>query len=91
MRRVAIRIAGPGVTRAQFDEGVDRIISSGFPCDPSRDEAWDTFRGLRAAYAPIAYDLAYWILAAPAPWSGERHGFPGLVDRPESPAGWSLL
>ncbi len=90
MRRVTGRLDGPGIDRQDFEAGMVRLRSAGFHIEAPDDEAWIVFAELRQAYAPVAYDLAYWILAAPAPWSGERHDFPDLDAWPEHPDAWDL-
>ncbi len=90
MRRIAPEDHEPGIDESEFRKGVDRVVEAGFPAERSAEEAWAPFIELRSHYAPRAYLLAYWIMAAPAPWSGERDGFPGLVDWPDSPDEWSL-
>lgn len=90
MRRIAHEGYEPGIDEAEFSKGVDRLMEAGFPAQRTAEEAWTTFSELRSHYAPRAHQLAYWILAAPAPWSGERAGFPDLVDWPEAPKEWSL-
>ena len=75
---------------AEFRKGVDRITAAGFPATRSADEAWEEFSQLRAHYAPLACRLAYWTVAAPAPWSGDRAGFTDLVGWPDSPDEWVL-
>ena len=90
MRRVELDGSEPGIDQADFRKGVDRLMLSGFPAQRSADDAWDQFAALRSRYAPRAYQLAYWTIAAPAPWSGERDGFPGLVAWPDAPEAWSL-
>jgi hypothetical protein len=91
MRRVRARISGPGIGRRDFEDGITRLAAAGFPVEAAADDAWEAFKAVREVYAPVAYDLAYWVLAAPAPWSGERHDFPGLEARPDQPSEWSLI
>jgi len=90
MRRIEPVASGPGIDRDDFEQALTRMTASGFPIDRPVEEAWEEFAALRSRYAPLAYDLAFWIIAAPAPWSGERDGFPGLEARPEMPDGWSI-
>ncbi len=90
MRRVEVAAHDPGIDVADFGAGVTRILAAGFPAECSADEAWPRFAELRSRYAPRAYQLAYWTIAAPAPWSGERDGFPGLVEWPDAPTAWSI-
>jgi len=90
MRRVRSSASGPGIDRDEFEKALTRMNASGFPIDRPADEAWEDFAALRSGYAPLAYDLAFWIIAAPAPWSGERDGFPGLEAWPKMPGSWSI-
>jgi hypothetical protein len=90
MRRVDPRAADPGIDRSQFEEGVRRLEAARFPTERSAGEAWVDFAALRSAYASLGSDLAFWLTAVPAPWSGERDGFPGLVWWPESPGEWQI-
>lgn len=90
MRRVAPVDDVPGIDEADFDEGVDRLRAAGFLEHRSADEAWLPFAELRSHYAPRAYQLAYWTIASPAPWSGGRAGFSELEGWPDTPQRWSL-
>ncbi len=90
MRRIEPAVNDPGIGDAEFRKGVDRAVAAGFPAERSADEAWETFAAMRSRYAPRAYQLAYWTIAAPAPWSGERAGFPGLGAWPDAPEAWSI-
>jgi hypothetical protein len=90
MRRIESIAEHAGIEEADFDKGVDRLVGAGFPAQRSAAEAWEGFAALRSRYAPQAYQLAYWTIAAPAPWSGERDGFPGLANWPDAPEAWTL-
>ncbi|MCP3976658.1 MAG: hypothetical protein GY720_19400 [bacterium] len=90
MRRVEPDNSEPGIDEADFRKGVDRMFAAGFPAEVGADEAWATFAGLRSQYAPWIYLLAYWTVAAPAPWSGDRAGFVDLVAWPDAPDKWSI-
>jgi hypothetical protein len=90
MRRIEDGPAEPCVDRAQFQSAWDRLESVGFPLERSADEAWPVFCSLRRDYAPIACQLLYWTIAAPAPWSGSRLGFPDITDQPSAPLEWSI-
>jgi hypothetical protein len=79
MRRVDTNGQEVGITRTEFDRGVDRIVAADFPTQADADDAWDRFAELRSGYAPLAYQLMYWTIAAPAPWSGARPGFSDLT------------
>lgn len=76
MRRVVPQAGDAGIDEAEFADGVERIVGAGYPAEVSAASAWEPFTALRATYAPTAYQLVYWTIAAPAPWSGKRAGFP---------------
>jgi hypothetical protein len=88
MRRVGQSSDGVRIGPDEFRSGVDRLVSAGFPTERSAEQAWPDFADLRAGYAPCAYELVHWTIAAPAPWSGDRAGFPDLIDFPDSPDSW---
>jgi len=90
MRRIEAVRGDPGITEAEFHKGVDRMVEAGYPTQRSADDAWGSLSELRAQYALRAYQIAFWTIAAPAPWSGERDGFPGLVNWPDAPTEWSI-
>ncbi|HEU5034040.1 MAG TPA: hypothetical protein VFT62_04680 [Mycobacteriales bacterium] len=52
--------------------GVERLIAVGFPVERSAEEAWPHFRGWRANYEAVAYELALRTDSVPALWSGPR-------------------
>lgn len=60
------------LTRADFDEALAVIDRAGFPIERDPDTAWSNFRGWRVNYEDAAYALAAFVIAVPAPWSGER-------------------
>ncbi len=84
MRRVEPQFADSGLDEADFRHGVERALGAQYPAQVSVEAAWEPFATMRARYAPLAYQLTYWTIAAPAPWSGDRAGFPDLVDWPEA-------
>lgn len=88
MRRVRDGASDPGIDVGEFVAAAERLTRVGYPAERSATDAWREFASLRSSYAPLAAELAFWLLAVPAPWSGERDGFPGLVWWPESPARW---
>jgi hypothetical protein len=90
MRRVSADIGAAGLTRTEFDEGWERLQQVGYPAERDDDATWEAFVELRAHYGSVAGQLLYWTIATPAPWSGERRGFPGLTDRPDAPIQWEL-
>jgi hypothetical protein len=85
MRRIEDVDTGAGISETDFRIGVDRLVEAGFPSERTAADSWDTFAELRSRYAPQVYQLAYWTIAAPAPWSGERAGFPDMDHRLEPP------
>jgi hypothetical protein len=64
--------AGIELTRAEFDEGLDRLDRVGFRAERTPDDAWRHFQGWRVNYESIAYRLAYATDAVAARWSGPR-------------------
>ncbi len=90
MRRIEAVRGDPGIDEAEFRQGVDRIMAAGFPAQRSAEDAWEPFAKLRSEYALRAHQIAFWTIAAPAPWSGDRDGFPGLVNWPEMPHTWTI-
>jgi len=93
MRRVEHSDAGPGITRNEFEVAVERLREAEYPMDVDvdEDEAWSTFAEIRSAYAPLATELAFWLVAVPAPWSGARDGFESDPVRwPERKVDWSI-
>jgi hypothetical protein len=90
MRRVEAEYEQPRLNRREFDVGCDRLASVAYPIERSGDDAWAAFAGLRKGYAQIACQLAYWTIAPPAPWSGDRWGFVDVTDQPDAPEEWSI-
>ena len=56
------------LTRAEFDVGITRLQSVGFPMERDGDETWRHFRGWRVNYEGIVDALTAQILPPPAPW-----------------------
>ncbi|SDN05764.1 hypothetical protein SAMN04487897_101931 [Paenibacillus sp. yr247] len=56
----------------EFKYGIDQLERSGFPIDRSLEEVWEEFVGWRLQYEYLAYRLADFVVAVPAPWSGSR-------------------
>jgi hypothetical protein len=90
MRRIESVAGAVGIDEAEFRVGFDRIVMAGFPATRLAGEAWETFAELRRGYAHKVYQIAFWTIAAPAPWSGDRDGFPGIVGWPAAPDTWTL-
>ncbi len=91
MRRVDTEESHPRLTRGEFDDGWQRLVETGYPAEQTSDEVWERFAELRTGYASTACQLLYWTMATPAPWSGERQGFPGVTDQPDAPKTWSMV
>jgi hypothetical protein len=90
MRRITRDVERVDLDRTEFGAGWQRLLEAGYPTEACEDEAWTTFSSQRRHYAAVADQLLYWTIAAPGPWSGARRGFPGLVERPDSPTTWEL-
>jgi hypothetical protein len=81
------------ISETEFVEACARLAEAKYPIERSVREAYPHFRGWRANYESIAYELAARIDAVPAPWSGPRRPpldtmYPRhLVDRKPSEAG----
>ena len=61
-----------GVSIEEFRDACQMLESFGYPVERSVDEAYLHFRGWRANYESVAYELAALIDAVPAPWTGPR-------------------
>ncbi|MBV9413020.1 MAG: hypothetical protein JO148_15615 [Acidimicrobiia bacterium] len=64
------------VTREEYDEVYDQLLSDGLPLKADRDQAWRDFAGWRVNYDDVLVPLARLILAPEAPWSSDRENFP---------------
>ena len=60
------------ISEAEFTEACVRIGDAGYACERDPREAYPHFRGWRANYEAIVYELLARIDAVPAPWSGPR-------------------
>jgi hypothetical protein len=60
------------LTYEEYLQGIERMVSAGFPLDRAPEEAWPDFRGWRVNYESVAYALAARVDAVPAPWTGPR-------------------
>ncbi len=56
------------LTEAEFGEAYDLLVSTAFPIECSRDEAWRHFSGWRVNYEGIADALTLLVMPPPAPW-----------------------
>lgn len=60
------------VTRAEFDEAVERFRKAGLPVKADIDQAWSDFAGWRVNYDSTLLSLCTLTTAPPAPWSSDR-------------------
>ena len=60
------------ISEAEFTEQSGNLVASRYPTERPASEAYQHFRGWRANYESLAYQLAERIDAVPAPWSGPR-------------------
>ena len=60
------------VTRAEFDDALERLGAAGTPLVEDRDRAWRDFQGWRVNYDTVLVALARLTVAPPAPWSSDR-------------------
>jgi hypothetical protein len=74
---------GIRLTRAEFDEGFQRLEQVAFPLERDADESWRNFQGWRVNYEPIVDALTDLVVPPPAPW---------FVARPKlGQAAWPLV
>ena len=74
------------LSRAEFDEAVERLRAVGWKLERSQNEAWKHFHGWRVNYETAAYGLALRLDAPPALWSGTRRKGRDHVISPERPS-----
>jgi hypothetical protein len=60
------------VSRAEYDEAVDRMAAAGVPIRVDRDAAWQAFSGWRVNYDAVLLGLASLTMAPYALWSSDR-------------------
>lgn len=60
------------ITRAEFDEALDRLASHGIALKPDREQAWRDFTGWRINYEAPLLSLGELTMAPYAPWSTDR-------------------
>ena len=60
------------VTRAEFDDALERLEAEGIPIKSDRDQAWRDFCGWRVNYDGVLLSLCALVWAPTAPWSGDR-------------------
>jgi hypothetical protein len=60
------------ISRAEYDDVVDRLAEAGLPVKEDRDQAWRDFAGWRVNYDTPLLALAELTTAPYAPWSSDR-------------------
>ncbi len=66
-------VPDPGITRDEWDKGMDFMAAQGVDVRSDRDAAWRAFCRVRCYYVEPAYFLTNHLSAINAPWSGPRH------------------
>ena len=85
--------AGIRLSREEYDEGLRRLQSVGFPLERDADESWLHFQGWRVNYEGIVDALTTLVVPPPAPWFTVRPGlgmarWPVILNRtPDEPEG----
>lgn len=67
------------ISRAEFEEALDRLAAEGAPIVADRDQAWRDFSGWRVNYDTVLRTLSGLMLTPDAPWTTDR---PILGHRP---------
>lgn len=62
-----------GITRQEWDQALDFMVSQGIEVVEDREAAWKAFCRVRRHYIEPAYFLTNHLSAINAPWSGPRH------------------
>ena len=60
------------ISRAEFDDAVERMATAGVPIRGDRDQAWRAFNGWRVNYDTVLLALAALTIAPRALWSSDR-------------------
>jgi hypothetical protein len=60
------------ISRAEFEEALDRLAADGVPLVVDRDRAWNDFAGWRVNYDTVLLALAEITMAPYAPWVSDR-------------------
>jgi hypothetical protein len=60
------------VTKSEFLEVYDRLVTAGVPVKPDREQAWRDFAGWRVNYDTVLLTLAGLVMAPYALWSSDR-------------------
>ena len=85
--------AGIRLSREEYDEGLRRLQSVGFPLERDADESWLHFQGWRVNYEGIVDALTTLVVPPPAPWFIVRPSlgmakWPVILNRtPDEPEG----
>jgi hypothetical protein len=61
------------ITRAEYDQAVERLADAGVPLKRDRDQCWRDFAGWRVNYDVALVALARLSMAPIAPWSSDRY------------------
>lgn len=72
------------VSRAEFDEAYDRLVSQGVPLKPDRELAWKNFAGWRVNYNSVLVALSRLTMAPPCPWLSDYTFAPADVAKGET-------
>jgi len=68
------------ISRTEFDEACDRLLSQGVPLKEDRDLAWQNFAGWRVNYDSVVVGLADLTMAPDIPWLAEYTFVPADTD-----------
>ena len=60
------------ITRAEFENALERLAAQGVPLKADRDQAWRDFMGWRVNYDTVLIALCSLTIAPEAPWSSDR-------------------
>lgn len=60
------------ITRKEFDEACDLLVSEGLPLKGDRDQAWVDFAGWRVNYDTVLLALSELTMAPYSPWTSDR-------------------
>jgi hypothetical protein len=60
------------ITRAEFNETLNKLQAAGVPLKPDREKAWMDFAGWRVNYDRTLLVLCTLVMAPYAPWSSDR-------------------
>jgi hypothetical protein len=60
------------LTRAEFDEALERLAGQGLPIKADHEQAWRDFAGWRVNYDRVLVALCTLVMAPGAPWSSDR-------------------